>query len=126
MARMFLLLAARTQTLRRNRLQGSLLTSSVLSATIAARNIRIEVDGNFFHPTLLEFARHGARFRPERQIRRGIHRSVFALKTAITTFIERHNASPELFMWTIRRRHPRIYRTLLRLRHPAQTHEANF
>jgi transposase len=36
----------------------------------------------------------------ERQIRRGIHRSVVALKTAITTFIERHNANPKPFRWT--------------------------
>jgi transposase len=36
----------------------------------------------------------------ERQIRRGIHRSVAALKSAITTFIERHNAHPKPFRWT--------------------------
>jgi transposase len=36
----------------------------------------------------------------ERQIRRGIHRSVVALKTAITTFIEQHNANPKPFRWT--------------------------
>jgi transposase len=36
----------------------------------------------------------------ERQIRRGIHRSVAALKSAITTFIERHNADPKPFRWT--------------------------
>jgi transposase len=36
----------------------------------------------------------------ERQIRRGIHRSVVALKTAITTFIEQHNAKPKPFRWT--------------------------
>jgi transposase len=36
----------------------------------------------------------------ERQIRRGIHRSVAALKSAITTYIERHNASPKPFRWT--------------------------
>jgi transposase len=36
----------------------------------------------------------------ERQIRRGIHRSVVALKTAITTFIDHHNANPKPFRWT--------------------------
>ena len=36
----------------------------------------------------------------ERQLRRGIHRSVVALKTAITTFIEQHNANPKPFRWT--------------------------
>ena len=36
----------------------------------------------------------------ERQLRRGIHRSVVALKTAITTFIEQHNTNPKPFRWT--------------------------
>lgn len=36
----------------------------------------------------------------ERQIRRGIHRSVAALKSAITIFIEQHNADPKPFRWT--------------------------
>src|SRR6266852_1610471 len=36
----------------------------------------------------------------ERQIRRGIHRSVVALKGAITAFIEQHNANPKPFRWT--------------------------
>ena len=36
----------------------------------------------------------------ERQIRRGIHRSVAALKSAITSFIEHHNADPKPFRWT--------------------------
>jgi transposase len=36
----------------------------------------------------------------ERQIRRGIHRSVVALKAAITTFIDQHNANPKPFRWT--------------------------
>jgi hypothetical protein len=36
----------------------------------------------------------------ERQIRRGIHRSVVALKAAITMFIEQHNANPKPFRWT--------------------------
>lgn len=35
----------------------------------------------------------------ERQIRRGIHRSVAALKSAIATFIEHHNADPKPFRW---------------------------
>jgi transposase len=36
----------------------------------------------------------------ERQIRRGIHRSVAALKSAITKFIEQHNADAKPFRWT--------------------------
>jgi len=39
--------------------------------------------------------------RPRRnQIRRGIHRSVVALKGAINAFIEQHNADPKPFRWT--------------------------
>src|ERR1700691_4824321 len=36
----------------------------------------------------------------ERQIRRGIHRSIDALHAAIDDFIERHNADPKPFRWT--------------------------
>jgi len=36
----------------------------------------------------------------ERQIRRGIHRSVDALQQAITSFIDQHNAEPKPFRWT--------------------------
>src|ERR1700682_2292117 len=36
----------------------------------------------------------------DRQLRRGIHRSVAALQAAITKFIERHNADPQPFRWT--------------------------
>lgn len=36
----------------------------------------------------------------EKQIRRGVHRSVNALHDAITTFIEQHNAKPKPFRWT--------------------------
>jgi transposase len=36
----------------------------------------------------------------DRQLRRGIHRSVVALKAAITTFIKLHNADPKPFRWT--------------------------
>jgi transposase len=36
----------------------------------------------------------------ERQIRRGIHRSVGALQAAITAFIDHHNADPKPFRWT--------------------------
>jgi hypothetical protein len=36
----------------------------------------------------------------DRQIRRGVHRSVAALKAAITAFIEQHNAAPKPFRWT--------------------------
>lgn len=36
----------------------------------------------------------------ERQIRRGVHRSLTALHVAITTFIDQHNADPKPFRWT--------------------------
>jgi transposase len=36
----------------------------------------------------------------ERQIRRGVHRTVAALNDAIMAFIERHNTSPKPFRWT--------------------------
>jgi transposase len=36
----------------------------------------------------------------ERQIRRGVHRSLAALHAAITTFIGQHNKNPKPFRWT--------------------------
>jgi transposase len=36
----------------------------------------------------------------ERQIRRGVHKSVDALKDAIAHFIDQHNANPKPFRWT--------------------------
>ena len=36
----------------------------------------------------------------ERQIRRGVHRSLDALHTAIVSFIEHHNTQPKPFRWT--------------------------
>ena len=36
----------------------------------------------------------------ERQIRRGVHRSLDALHAAISSFIENHNADPKPFRWT--------------------------
>ena len=36
----------------------------------------------------------------ERKIRRGIYRSVAALRAEITSFIEYHNADPRPFRWT--------------------------
>lgn len=36
----------------------------------------------------------------EKQIRRGVHRSVAALTADITAFIEQHNADPKPFRWT--------------------------
>ncbi len=36
----------------------------------------------------------------ERQIKRGVHRSVADLQAAITAFIEQHNADPKPFRWT--------------------------
>jgi hypothetical protein len=35
----------------------------------------------------------------DKQIRRGVHRSVEELKTAITTFLDHHNAAPKPFRW---------------------------
>jgi transposase len=36
----------------------------------------------------------------DRQIRRGVHRSVVALKAAIAAFIQQHNDNPKPFRWT--------------------------
>jgi len=36
----------------------------------------------------------------DKQIRRGVHRSIAALHDAITSFIEQHNADPKPFRWT--------------------------
>jgi hypothetical protein len=36
----------------------------------------------------------------QRQIKRGAHRSVAALKTAINAFLVAHNEDPKLFVWT--------------------------
>ena len=36
----------------------------------------------------------------ERQIKRGVHRSVAALQAAITSFVDAHNAHPRPFRWT--------------------------
>lgn len=36
----------------------------------------------------------------DKQIRRGVHRSVAALHDTITSFIDRHNADPKPFRWT--------------------------
>jgi len=36
----------------------------------------------------------------ERQIKRGVHRSVASLQAAITSFVEAHNANPKPFRWT--------------------------
>ena len=36
----------------------------------------------------------------ERQIRRGVHRSLDALHPAIQAFIEKHNTNPKPFRWT--------------------------
>jgi transposase len=55
----------------------------------------------------------------ERKIRRGIHRSVVALRADIMSLIEKHNAElvvPQaLPLDQVRRRHPRLDRALLRL-----------
>jgi hypothetical protein len=36
---------------------------------------------------------------PERQLRRGVHRSTKELKAAIDDFIEHHNIDPNPFIW---------------------------
>jgi transposase len=36
----------------------------------------------------------------QRQIKRGVHRSLGALQQAISNFIEQHNADPKPFRWT--------------------------
>lgn len=35
-----------------------------------------------------------------KQVRRGVHRSVTELETAIRAFIDAHNADPKPFVWT--------------------------
>ena len=35
-----------------------------------------------------------------KQVRRGVHRSVTELEAAIRTFIDAHNADPKPFVWT--------------------------
>ena len=35
----------------------------------------------------------------EKQIRRGVHRSVEELEAAITAFLDKHNADPKPFRW---------------------------
>ena len=35
----------------------------------------------------------------ERQIRRGVHRSVAARETVINAFLDQHNTSPKVFKW---------------------------
>ena len=35
----------------------------------------------------------------ERQIRRGVHRSVEELEAAINAFLDHHNANPKAFRW---------------------------
>ena len=56
-----------------------------------------------FTPTSASWVNQVERFfalLTERQIRRGVHRSLDALHSAITNFIEKHNADPKPFRWT--------------------------
>jgi len=56
-----------------------------------------------FTPTSASWVNQVERFfalLTERQIRRGVHRSLDALRSAITNFIEKHNADPKPFRWT--------------------------
>ena len=56
-----------------------------------------------FTPTSASWVNQVERFfalLTERQIKRGAHRSLDALHTAITSFIEKHNADPKPFRWT--------------------------
>jgi transposase len=55
-----------------------------------------------FTPTSASWVNQVERFfalLTERQIRRGVHRSLDALHTAINSFIEKHNADPKPFRW---------------------------
>ena len=57
----------------------------------------------------------------ERKIRRGIYRSVAALRADITSFIEHHNADPRPFRWTKSADDIlQLNRTLLRLQFASQ------
>ena len=62
----------------------------------------------------------------ERQIKRGVHRSVADLQATITAFIERHNAQPRPFKWT--KSADDILTSIERfcLRHNENTDVANF
>jgi len=56
-----------------------------------------------FTPTSASWVNQVERFfadLTERQIRRGVHRSLDALHAAINGFIEKHNADPKPFRWT--------------------------
>jgi hypothetical protein len=55
------------------------------------------------HPTSSSWLNQVERFfalLTERQIRRGVHRSIDALHATINDFIKRHNADPRPFRWT--------------------------
>ena len=64
----------------------------------------------------------------ERRIRRGIYRSVAALRADIMAFIDLHNAEPKPFRWTKSAdRHPGFHRALLPLQRRRRNHDvANF
>ena len=52
----------------------------------------------------------------DKQIRRGVHRSVEELEAAITAFLDKHNAVPKPFRWIqVGGRHPRRHRAIFRL-----------
>ena len=56
-----------------------------------------------FTPTSASWVNQVERFfaiLTERQIRRGVHRSLDALHKAITSFLDQHNAEPKPFRWT--------------------------
>ena len=56
-----------------------------------------------FTPTSASWVNQVERFfalLTERQIRRGVHRSLDALHHAIQAFIEKHNTNPKPFRWT--------------------------
>ena len=62
---------------------------------------------SWLHP-LRSWSLRGTRYGSERwfalladkQIKRGVHRSVHELKAAITAFIQAHNDDPKPFVWT--------------------------
>ena len=75
------------------------------SVGMVPANNDFQPDGSHVHltPTSSSWLNQVERFFAlitERKIRRGIYRSVAALRTEITSFIERHNAHPKPFRRT--------------------------
>lgn len=81
------------------------LASRRKTAQALALRARIVLGCAHFHytPTSASWINQVERFfalLTERQIRRGVHRNLDALHSAISSFIDQHNADPKPFRWT--------------------------